>query len=90
MNIAGVIVHARPDRVETVRTSLGKIPGVDVHAATADGRLVVTVEDVGDGEPADTMMSIHRLDGVLSATMVYHHFEPDPCHQEMPDEADKA
>lgn len=73
-----------------MRDSLAATPGVQVHAETPDGRLVVTVEDAGQGDPADTIIELHRLDGVLSAVMVYHYFEPDPSDQEMPDEVEQA
>lgn len=77
MNISGVIVHARPERVADVQHSLTAMAGVEVHAATDDGRLIVTVEDDDDRVLADTVMSLHNVPGVLSAAMVYHQFEDE-------------
>jgi nitrate reductase NapD len=84
MNIAGVLVHARAERHGAIRQSLARMPGVEVHQATADGRLVVTVEDTAETAAADSLLAIHRLDGVVSAALVYHHFEPegDPAKTE--------
>lgn len=76
MNIAGVLVHSHPDATETVTRSLSVLPGVEVHAAV-NGRIVVTVEGDDVNVLADTFRCFHDLDGVLSAAMVYHHFEPD-------------
>lgn len=77
MNLCGVLVHARPERREEVRLRLVALPGVEVHGASDDGRFVVTVEETDDHSSADTVLALHRLDGVLSAALVYHHFEPD-------------
>lgn len=75
MNISGVIVHARPEQLAAVQEQLRQIVGVEVHAATEDGRLVVTVEDADDRMMADSVMNLHNIPGVLSAAMVYHQFE---------------
>ena len=77
MNISGVLVHANPKKLIAVRQSLGGLDGVEIHGESEDGRLVVTIEDIGDKTAADTMLAVHRLDGVLSATLVYHNFESE-------------
>lgn len=77
MNISGIVVHASPEKVEMVRTQLEKIPGVEVHAASAEGKMVVTIEKPGDREITDLFDEIGKTSGVLSTAMVYHHFEPD-------------
>ncbi len=82
MNIAGILVHAAPGRVDAVRTRLTEMPGVEVHATTDEGRLVVTLEEDDDDHAAERVLSFHRIEGVLSAALVYHYFEPDPDDQE--------
>lgn len=79
MNISGLVVHATPEKIETVRGALTALDGVEVHAATADGRLVITVEGVGDKETADTLFKIHGLEGVVTASLVYNYFDADPA-----------
>ena len=78
MNISSVIVHAKPTRLSSVRGNLEQIPGVEIHAATDDGRLVVTIETDTDGETTSTFDRINAMDGVVSCAMVYHQFESDP------------
>jgi nitrate reductase NapD len=39
--------------------------------------MIVTVEDTDDNSAGDTVLALHRLPGVLSAALVYHHFEPE-------------
>lgn len=74
MNISGVIVRARPEKLAAVRARLADIAGVEIHAATDDGRLIVTVEEESDRDLADTVLSLHDVPGVLSASMVYHQY----------------
>ncbi len=74
MNIAGVVIHARPEKLAGVEAQLLELPGVEVHATAEDGRMVVTVEDE-ESRLGDTVMAFHNVDGVLSASLIYHHFE---------------
>ncbi|NIX10547.1 MAG: glutamate synthase [Gammaproteobacteria bacterium] len=52
-----------------------QLAGVEVHAQSDDGRLVVTVEETPAHRAADTVMDLHNVAGVLSAAVVYHHNE---------------
>ena len=74
MNITGVIVHARPEKAAAVRAQLVQIAGVEVHAVTDEGKLIVTVEEESDRILADTVLSLRDVPGVLSASMVYHEY----------------
>jgi nitrate reductase NapD len=75
MDIASVVLHAIPGRRDEVRRALQGFQGVEIHAETEDGRFIVTVEDVPDTSTADTVVALHRLDGVLAAAMVYQYSE---------------
>jgi nitrate reductase NapD len=77
MNITGVIVRAWPEHLAAVQAQLRDQPGVEIHAVTADGRLVVTVEDANDRQLADRIMNFNDMQGVLSAAMIYHHYDSD-------------
>lgn len=76
MNICGVLVHANPARMSAVLSGLESLDGVEVHDRSGDGRVVVTVEDTAHATALDTLTRIHRLDGIVAAALVYHHFEP--------------
>lgn len=78
MNISSLIVHAQASAREGVRASLTRIPGVEVHAESDEGKFVVTIEADTEGETASLFDRIYRMDGVMSAAMVFHQFEPDP------------
>lgn len=76
MNISGVIVHAHPERIQEVRAALERLPGVEVHAATDNGRLVVTIEELMQAN-GSTAMELQTIEGVLSAALIYHHQEDE-------------
>lgn len=76
MNVCGVLVHAVPARIDAVVAELGRFDGVEIHQTADGGRIVLTVEDTDRATAFDTMTAIHRLDGVVAAALVYHHFEP--------------
>jgi nitrate reductase NapD len=78
MNISSVLVNARPERVKQVQDGLLAFAGVEVHAATEDGRLIVTIEADSDQAVANMFEVINHQPGVLSASMVYHQYESDP------------
>jgi len=73
MNICSLIVQTPPDRVQVVERGLLALPGVEVHGGRAEGKLVVTVEDVGRNEVADTLASIKDVEGVINAVLIYHY-----------------
>jgi nitrate reductase NapD len=78
MNISGVLVLARPASATAVKRQLAAMPGVEVHAVSGQGRLVVTVEDDDARTLADTVAAMQDVPGVLSAAMIYHHCEDEP------------
>ena len=72
-NVASAIVHALPDHRGNVRNQLAALPGVEIHAETLDGRFIVSVEDTGMATAGDTLIALHRLEGVVAATLVSHY-----------------
>lgn len=78
MNISSAIIHARPGAVSIVQAGLATLEGVEVHAVSPEGKLIVTIETEDDGSNAATYQLIGQLDGVMSAAMVYHQTESEP------------
>lgn len=75
MNICGVLVHCAPLQRADVEDALSAIAGVEIHGHAPGDRLIVTAEDAGDVSAADSILAIHRLPGVIAATLTYHSFE---------------
>lgn len=82
-NICGVLVHVRLDRVNQVKAHLEAIAGVEVHSATDEGKLVITVESENRRFIADTITGLTDVKGVLSASMIYQHSEDLATEGEM-------
>jgi len=75
INVCGVLVFARPEYIAAVREKLESEDGVEIHAATENGRLVVTVEKEDQQQTGDLLHKIQALDHVISASMVYQYFD---------------
>lgn len=78
MNVSSAIVNARPGDAGRVRAGLAALPGVEIHAESPEGRLIVTIESDDEASNVATYERISQLEGVLSAAMVYHQTESDP------------
>ena len=71
LHIAGLVVHTAPSRLESIARAIAALPGALVHASSASGKLVVTMEAPTAAEITAGIAGIQHLDGVLSATLVY-------------------
>ena len=77
MNICGILVHTQPAGFEAVRERLLSVEGIEVHGMSDEGRVVVTLEEDNEDLMADKLHQVQRMDGVISASMIYHHNEED-------------
>lgn len=76
-HVASLMVQAWPDRMADIQPALNRIPGVEVHQSTPEGRLVITVETENDDGLMDIIRQVERTDGVVTASLVYHQFEDE-------------
>ena len=75
-HISSLVVHSLPDRVPAIVEHLGRIQGAEVHGGQEACKLIVTLETETEGQIVERLNAIQLLDGVLAATLVFHHFEP--------------
>jgi nitrate reductase NapD len=75
MNISSLVVRARPDRCDDVRTALEAMPGLEVRTATEAGQIVVVAEHADTATAADSYVAMHKIEGVLSVSLVYQRNE---------------
>jgi len=88
MNISSAVVHAGPGQLPVVQAGLASMAGVEVHAVSPEGKLIVTIESSDDGSNVAIYEEIGRLQGVMSTAMVYHQIESEP-DREVSVEADR-
>ena len=75
-HISSLVVHSRIDRVPAIIESLGSIEGAEIHGGQETGKLIVTLETETENQVVERINAIQLLEGVLAATLVFHHFEP--------------
>ena len=83
LSISSAVLRVKPARLAEMRTKLESMPGVEIHAATDDGRIVVTIESTETAGAADTYVALNTLDGVLSANLIYQYCDDTPGKQEI-------
>ena len=71
VHISSLVVHATPKRMQSVEEAIVMLPGARVHGSSPNGKLVVTLDASSSDEMMSRITAIQRLDGVLSAALVY-------------------
>jgi len=71
LHIASLVVHSTPKRLNAVSETIGAMPDARIHATSSNGKLVVTLETSTADEMLSRVTAIQRVDGVLSAALVY-------------------
>jgi periplasmic nitrate reductase NapD len=74
-HISSLIVHARPELAAEIGTRIGQLSGVDVQPCDVAGKLIVVLETSTTAEIVERLDTIHDLPGVISAALIYHHWE---------------
>jgi nitrate reductase NapD len=86
LHIASLVVHVAPRRLDAVAAVVAALPDAVVHAATTNGKLVVTLEAPSAVAMSGRVTDIQRIDGVLSAALVYQCADSlDAMNEEMLD-----
>ena len=75
IHISSMVVHARPDRLQSVKSKIACLPGVEIHGESDNGKLVVVLETQNQGFITDIIETISKLDYVLNTALVYHQIE---------------
>ena len=81
VHISSLVVQARPVDMASIGAAIGDLEGAEVHGASEQGKLVVTLETVDEGEMLTRIEAINRLKGVLCVALIFHQVE-DPTDPE--------
>ncbi len=74
MNIASLVLRAKPEDFPALEASLAAIPGVELHARSAEnGQLIVTVEDGPGHSTTDSILAVSLVKQVLAVTLAYEY-----------------
>jgi len=75
VHISSMVVHVKPDSLQTVKTSIEQFPGAEIHGESESGKLVVVLETENQGYITDVIEKIGNIEYVLSTALVYHQIE---------------
>ena len=75
LHICSLVVHAVPSKAQAVHEAIGDLDGTEIHAVTADGRMVVTLEMKSETDFVMRFAEIDQLHGVISTALVFHQVE---------------
>ena len=73
MNLASLVLRIQPERRVAAEAALTALPGVECHAMSDDGKLIVTVEETSQSSVAETLIAVHGVPEVLAVTLAYEH-----------------
>jgi nitrate reductase NapD len=74
-HISSLVVHALPTAADAVCEALAAFDGIEIHARDPSGKLILTLETADDATIVERLNAIYGIPGVLSAALVFHHFE---------------
>jgi nitrate reductase NapD len=77
MNISSAILHVVPARMAEAREALLKLPGLEIHAESPEGKMVVVLEDDDLEVAANKYVALHGMPGVASVAMVYQYSDDE-------------
>jgi periplasmic nitrate reductase NapD len=75
ISICSLAVHVLPSHLASLQDLIGRLRGVEIHAVTADGRVVVTIEAENAAKIPAVIAEIRGAAGVISAALAFHQTE---------------
>ena len=83
MNISSAILHVVPARLDDACAVLAGMPGVEIHARSPEGKVVVTLEDDDTEAAANRYVALHGVPGVAAVAMVYQYSDEESDTEEV-------
>lgn len=88
IHISSLLITAKPEQVAAVAAQIAAMPIAEVAHSDALGKIIVTLETPDESEIVQAMTDIQLFEGVVNASLVYHHAEGAadaaraPCHNQ--------
>ena len=73
MKIVSLLLKFLPQHAEAVASAVGAVHGASVAHDNGDGRMIVLVEDGPDYAVSDSILQVHTIPQVMSATLSYEY-----------------
>lgn len=75
VHIAGVVVRVLPECRTRASALIAQFDGTEIRVTDGRGKLVVVIEAASAREVLERLDAMQRIEGVLSASLVYQHAE---------------
>ena len=75
MTICSLVVYAKPETVPAVSKGITEFDGTEVHVATPEGKLIVSLDHPDRSYCSRVIMDLNNIEGVISTSLVYEYFE---------------
>jgi nitrate reductase NapD len=72
VEIASILVQARPERLDAVAAAIEALPGAQVFSRDPKGKLAVVLEAPDTGAIGTALNTITSMPDVLTAALVFH------------------
>jgi nitrate reductase NapD len=83
LHITSVLVQVAHEHLSTVRQSIEDMQGAEVHIVGEGGKLIASFEANDLGYITNSIDEIGRMNGVASATLIYHQTESEDQMDEL-------
>jgi len=74
-HISSLLVLVRPEQRADIATRISRLAGAELQPSPMPGKLIVTLETETTRDIMERLEAIHEMPGVVSAALVYHHWE---------------
>lgn len=75
LNISSLVVQVRPERMVSISEAIEGMPGSEIYASSPLGKMVIVLDLADDSALSERIGRIQQMDGVLSASLVFHQVE---------------
>lgn len=72
INLVSMVMMTRPERLTVFKEKIASVDGAEIHVASAEGKLVVTVEADSQRALLQRIETLQNLDGLVASNLVYH------------------
>jgi nitrate reductase NapD len=73
MKIVSLVLKFMPRHADEIKSAVEAVPGASVATDSGDGRMIVLVEDGPDYAVSDSILQVHQIPQVMSATLSYEY-----------------
>ncbi len=74
-HISSLVVYCQAEQLEKITQIINAVKDAEVSLSDPSGKLVVLLESEHEREILNTIKQIETIDGVLSASMVFHQID---------------